>query len=61
MYGPPATAQPTFGAYPGAGGGYGQPPSFGQAPAGNWPGQAGYNEEKLGHKAVKDPLLSAIK
>ena len=57
MYGAPSS-QPTFGAYPSA---YGQPPSFGHAPGGNWHNTAAENEDKLGHKVVKDPLLNLIK
>ncbi len=58
MYGQQST-QPTFGAYPT--GAYGQPPSFGQAAPGNWQSSSMANEDKLGHKPVKDPLLAVIK
>lgn len=57
MYGA-QSAQPTFGAYPSA---YGPPPSFNQPPGGNWHNTAASNEDKLGHKVVKDPLLASIK
>ena len=57
MYG--QNSQPTFGAYPT--GGYGQPPSFGQAAPANWHSSDQANEDKHGHKPVKDPLLAVIK
>ena len=64
MYGQHPSNQPTFGAYPGASG-YGQPPSFGggvgMGQPSSWTPSPSYNDDKLGHKPMKDPLLSAIK
>ena len=61
MYGQHPGPTPTFGGR--TSNAYGQAPSFGQAAPGSWNTNANTanNDDKLGHKAMKDPLLSTIK